>query len=164
MSRTDSETRARAELTAAILDLYSAFCSGMLINSRDSWLSLDLTVSQLKVVLIVTSEHATTGQIARRLGVALPSATRLVDRLVEHGLVTREEDPHDRRYTNVLPTSAARELIESLNAYRRDSLGAMLAELSISELREVQRGLSHLVAACPARAQEAAVAKEDVRG
>ncbi len=165
MDRYGDRQRERADLTEQVLELFSSFCSAMLINLRESWLSLDLTVPQIKVLLIATSARVTTGQIARRLGVALPSATRLVDRLVEHGLVSREEDPRDRRYTMVLPTEAGRTLVESLNAYRRDSLGTVLAALNLDELREVRRSFEHLVAVCPAGEPETGDApKETVRG
>lgn len=160
----DTQGSDRRELTETILDLFSAFCSAVFVNLRESWLPLDVTVPQIKALLIVASGPTTTSQIAHRLGVTLPSATRLVDRLVEHGLVTREENPNDRRYTNVLPTSTAIELVESLNAYRRDALNAALARLAPGELQEVKRGFVHLVAACAAGQGEADPLKESIRG
>jgi len=160
----DLPTRDRRELTDTILDLFSALCSAMLVNVRESWLPMDVTVLQIKALLLLTSGPATTSQIAHRLGVTLPSATRLVDRLVEHGLVTREENPNDRRYTNVLPTSAATDLIQSLSAYRRDALHAALDRLDVDKLLEIKRGFAHLVAACPSGDGESDSLKESVRG
>jgi DNA-binding MarR family transcriptional regulator len=150
MTRTSASRGTRSELTESILELYDAFCAGLLINLRDSWLSVELTMPQVKVLLlVVTSGSATTSWIAKRLGVSLPSATRFIDRLVEHGLVAREEDPHDRRYTNLVPTAAARQVVERLNSHRREYLGAALAALGLDQLQEVQLGLSHLVAVGP---------------
>ena len=37
------------------------------------------------------------GQLAASLAVTLSTVTGIVDRLVEHQMVVREEDPHDRR-------------------------------------------------------------------
>jgi len=145
----------RAELTEAILQLYAAFSSALLFNLRDSWLSVELTMPQIKVLLlVVTSGCATTSGIAKRLGVSLPSATRFVDRLVEHQLVARAEDPHDRRYTNIVPTDEGRQIVENLNSYRREYLGTALAALGIDALREVRQGLDQLLAAAPASTVE----------
>ena len=160
----DLPARDRHDLTETILDLFSAFCSAIFVNVRESWLPIDVTLLQIKALLLVTSGPATTSQIAHRLGVTLPSATRLVDRLVEHGLVTREENQNDRRYTNVLPTSAAIDLVESLYAYRRDALNAALGRLGTNELQEVKRGFMLLVAACAADDGESDALKESVRG
>lgn len=159
MDPISAPTGERTQLTESILDLYSAFCAALLIGQQDSWLSVDLTMPQIKVLLlIVTWGQATTSRIAKRLGVALPSATRFVDRLAEHGLVAREEDPRDRRFTNIVPTPAARQLVECLNNYRREYVGAALAGLDLDQLREVRQGFRHLVAACPSGDPEPAEA------
>jgi DNA-binding MarR family transcriptional regulator len=95
-------------------------CSGNLFHNMNpgrnrAWLSIDLTMPQLKA-LICAAEHdgATSGQIARRLGVGLSTVTGIVDRLAEQHLVTRREDPDDRRITRVLPTPRARTMVDEL--------------------------------------------------
>ena len=40
-------------------------------------------------------------EISRRLGIAKPNITPLVDRLLESGLVDRQRDQHDRRVVNI---------------------------------------------------------------
>ena len=63
-----------------------------------AWSTVDLTMSQLKVVLLLYSQGpAHMSRLATALGVSLPTATGIVDRLVERGLVMREEYPGDRR-------------------------------------------------------------------
>src|SRR5258707_12128169 len=99
-------------------------CSGDLFHNMNpgrnrAWLSIDLTMPQLKA-LICACEHdgATSGQIARRLGVALSTVTGIVDRLAEQDLLTRREDRDDRRITPVLPPPAARTLVDHLLRHR----------------------------------------------
>jgi DNA-binding MarR family transcriptional regulator len=165
MSSSAASDDERRLLTESILELYAAFCSALTINLRNSWLSVELTMPQIKVLLlVVTSGHVTTSWIAKRLGVSLPSATRFIDRLVEQGVVTREEDPHDRRYTNIAPTEEGRRTVESLNTYRREYLGTALSALGIDELREVRQGLSHLVAVGQADTDHAAEHMEEPVG
>src|SRR5262245_19650787 len=58
------------------------------------WSTVDLTMSQLKVVVLLYSQGpAHMSRLATALGVSLPTATGIVDRLVERGLVMREEYP-----------------------------------------------------------------------
>jgi MarR family transcriptional regulator for hemolysin len=60
--------------------------------------------------------------LAEELGVEGPSLVRLLDRLVEHGLVMRREDPSDRRAKTVHLTAAGRahsvQASKALDAYR----------------------------------------------
>jgi DNA-binding MarR family transcriptional regulator len=51
------------------------------------------------------------------------SLVRLLDRLVEHGLLERQHDPKDRRANKLFLTKAGRQLVDDL-----DSLRASIAE------------------------------------
>lgn len=146
--------------------MFAQFCAAQLASQSEAWLSVDLTLPQIRAVfLIVTLGRATGSRLARALGIGLPSTTRLADRLVEHGLVVREEDPADRRVSYIVPTPAAERLVERVESYRREYLAASLAALDLDQLCEVRQGFTHLVAVCPAGEAEAAdVAKEPVRG
>ncbi|MEV7013184.1 MarR family transcriptional regulator [Streptosporangium sp. NPDC051022] len=85
----------------------------------------NLTMRQLKVVVILSYQDSASGQdLAHHLGVGLGTVTGIVDRLVGHGLVSRREDPNDRRVRRVELTSAGRALIDQitdagLNDFRR---------------------------------------------
>lgn len=62
------------------------------------WLNSDLTVAQLRVLLILYTEGANRmSAIASSIGIALSTATGIVDNLVKKGLVFRGADPEDRR-------------------------------------------------------------------
>ena len=61
-------------------------------------LELDITMPQLKTILLLFLNGPTRmGTLAADLGVTLATATGLVDRLVERGIVVRESRPDDRR-------------------------------------------------------------------
>src|SRR6266542_2998983 len=81
-------------------------------SSAGEWLRLDLSTSQLKLLLwLCTAGAQPMGQIARTLGVAMPSATALVDRLVELGLAEREHDTADRRVVFARASAAGVALV-----------------------------------------------------
>jgi len=81
-------------------------------------------------------------QLADELGVEGPSLVRLLDRLVENGLVERREDSADRRAKIVQLTEEgrahSRDASRALDRYRN----ALLEEVSEAEV-EAARGLLH---------------------
>jgi DNA-binding MarR family transcriptional regulator len=61
-------------------------------------LELDITMPQLKIMIILFIRGAIRmSDLASGLGITLATATGLIDRLVERGLVTRDSLPDDRR-------------------------------------------------------------------
>jgi DNA-binding MarR family transcriptional regulator len=76
-------------------------------------LDLNLTMSQLKVLILLSHLGGASGQeLARRTGVGLPTLTGIVDRLVGQHLVTRREDPRDRRVRRLELTPAGAALVD----------------------------------------------------
>jgi len=113
-----------------------------------TWMTVDLTMPQLKALMCVAQTGAaTSGQVARGLGVSLSTVTGIVDRLSEQRLVIRREDPEDRRITRVLPTPAGRGLVEKLLRYRDERLTTLLAGLTPEDLRMVEAAFARLAAA-----------------
>jgi DNA-binding MarR family transcriptional regulator len=126
-------------------------CSEVLVHGfnpkrGNAWMSVDLTMPQLKALISITrNEPATSGQIASSLGVGLSTITGIVDRLAEQNLVTRHEDPRDRRITRVVPTPEGRALLEDLLQYRNETVTAILAELDPDQLKTVETAFQYLV-------------------
>ena len=94
------------------------------------WLKLDLTMPQLKVVLLLFLEGPLRmSVIASELGVSLATATGVIDRLVERDIVLREGDPDDRRVVLCRLSNKGEDLISGLwhlaRERARDLLGAM---------------------------------------
>ena len=148
----------RGELSDRIIELYSQFFNALLNSHTDAWLNVELTMPQIKALLLVVGRGRVTGsQLARGLGIGLPSVTRFVDRLCEHGLIARSEDPDDRRVTYIVATAAGQALVDNLYAYRREYLNTFLGRLDSDELRDVERGVALLVTAATASAPDAAV-------
>jgi len=138
----------RVQLIQRILD-----CSGSLFHNlnpgRDrAWLSVELTMPQLKALMCVAANNgATSGQIAKKLGVGLSTITGIVDRLAEQNLVTRGEDADDRRITRVLPTQRGRTLVDDLLRYRNELITAVLSRLDADQLRTIESAFTYLLQA-----------------
>lgn len=71
----------------------------------------------------------TPSEVADREGIQRPSATRLVARLEEEGLVVRERDPHDGRSFRVAATDAGaahlRDVRSRKDAFLADRIDAL---------------------------------------
>ena len=70
------------------------------------------------------------------------SLVRLLDRLVDHGLVERRSDPHDRRANQLFLTAAGRRLVDDLDSLRDSIASTVLADLPAATIRA---GLEALV-------------------
>ena len=73
-----------------------------------------------------------------------PTMSRIVDYLVEAGLVTRETAPGDRRSVRITATDTGRTLMEAGRERRVRALVARLEGLSVSERRALARGVEIL--------------------
>lgn len=69
----------------------------------------------LKILQVEESAGIPVQRIGRRMSTRAPDVTRLVDRLVESGLVDRYRSEQDRRVVYVRLTEAGQQLIERLS-------------------------------------------------
>ena len=80
------------------------------------------------------------------------SLVRLLDRLVEHGLLERRHDPRDRRTNRLFLTASGRQLVDDLDSLR-DSIAsdvlqdipATAIETSLGTLRDIKERIKGFV-------------------
>jgi DNA-binding MarR family transcriptional regulator len=86
----------------------------------------------------------TVGELARVLGLSLPASSKVTTELESHGLVTRREDPEDRRRTvvDLAPGTAAR--VQAWLVRRDRPLEAALSTLTADERAAFLKGLGAL--------------------
>jgi len=75
--------------------------------------SLDLTLSQYRVLGILGDGHEAASVLADKLAVSRPSVTGVVDGLVARGLVRRDHHGADRRRIDVGLTEEGRRLLDA---------------------------------------------------
>lgn len=119
------------------------------------WLSLDLTMPQLKVVLLLfTNGPERMSTMASALGVSLATATGVVDRLVEKDMVTREGDPNDRRVVLIRLSDKGEKLIAGLWQLARHNAEVLLRALERRQLEMLNEALRALLEAGEAIREE----------
>lgn len=95
----------------------------------------DLTMQQFRVLGQVVRQPGISGnELGGLLGVSAPTASGLVERLVEKGLIARIDDADDRRIRRLHPTEAGRDIMRQMDSMFERILGAVLQVLSTEEL------------------------------
>ena len=84
--------------------------------------------------------------VADRLGISFPAASRAVEPLVQRGFVERAEDPADRRVKRVRTTKDGDRLVERLVATRIESFEQLLEGFSATERRKLGDALDEILA------------------
>ena len=143
----------REALIEQILEREQALCRLMGPLQSEIWLDVDMSMAQLKTFFVLASAPAEpdggprVSDLARRLGVTPPTASTLVDRLVERGLVDRREDPFDRRQQRCRLTPAGQELLARLYESRSWQLQRLMAVMSEDELWLIGQAVEILIRA-----------------
>jgi DNA-binding MarR family transcriptional regulator len=137
--------RAQRESVAAAVDAVSRW-----IDRRRRAMVKDMhacgqSPAQLHVLgLLNEMGPSTVSHIAMQLGVTPPSASAIVDRMVDGGLVDRQRSEEDRRVVTVSLAAAGRDALQASVGGRRGMLERVLSQLSDEELRDTVRLMGRL--------------------
>ncbi|MFF1831635.1 MarR family winged helix-turn-helix transcriptional regulator [Paenarthrobacter sp. NPDC058040] len=101
----------------------------------------ELTAAQLSLLSMISDGGLRVGDIARNLGIKVPSATEQIIKLERAGLVTRQPDPHDSRAVQVVTTQAGIAAVESANHRRNAMVAELLQGLSGEEVESLAAAL-----------------------
>jgi DNA-binding MarR family transcriptional regulator len=120
------------------------------LGHHSFWTDLPLTLPQLKALGVITAAGPAgrSGRsLAEVLGVGPSAVTPIVDKLVDHGYVSRHEDPVDRRILRVRTTPSGLALLERLNTSQMDELAQVVAHIEPLDLPLVEKALAILTTA-----------------
>lgn len=94
--------------------------------------------------VIVFAGPLSLAELAAAEQVKPPTMSRIVEGLVQAGLVTREAAPEDRRSVRIAATEKGRRLMETGRERRVQALSERLVGLAQSERRALARGIELL--------------------
>jgi len=108
----------------------------------------EVSLPQFRVLVIVHNRGPQgLNAVAKSLDVHPSNATRACDKLVETGLLSRSEDPEDRRRLRLDLTDRGRRLVEGVLDRRRQQIEELLNLVPGDERRHLVRVLRSLVEA-----------------
>jgi DNA-binding MarR family transcriptional regulator len=115
----------------------------------------EISLPQLHVLITLQERPTmTVSELASLLGISVPSASSIVDRMEERELVTRTRDTGDRRVVTVEISPHGAELAEEFMGLKREQVISLFAAMTDEELTNVVRGIES-VASALARGAEA---------
>lgn len=112
---------------------------------READRSSDLPAAPLSALsVVVHGGPLSLKELAAAEQVTSPTMSRIVGRLADDGLVSRDRDPRDRRQIRIEATAAGRAVLEEGRERRLALLRGALAELPQDRLRSLARGVDAL--------------------
>src|SRR5205807_5380376 len=119
----------------------------------------DVTVVQLRALVVLESGGPmSAGALAERMGVNPSTVTRLCDRLVRKGLISRRSAPGNRKEVRLELRPAGARLVGDAIAARRAAIAAIVRRIPSAQRAPLVDGLRAFAAASgelpePARSQ-----------
>jgi DNA-binding MarR family transcriptional regulator len=136
--------------------LRQAIVPGVLLGAVHLINDLDLSLTHLATLYVLQPREAlTVNRVAETVGISVSQASRVVDHLVGHGLVSRTEDERDRRAKRVSISPAGRELLRTFEHDVTQAQFSVIAELPADDQAVIIRAIDLMAAAAAARAPAA---------
>ncbi len=104
----------------------------------------DITVEQFHILRHMRKGASSVSDLADVKQISRSAISQALDALVEKGLITRQQDCHDRRYVKLTLTPVGQDLIQAIFKENRAWMSARLAGLNTEELATIARSLELL--------------------
>jgi DNA-binding MarR family transcriptional regulator len=137
-----------------IVERQCEFFSMMFRSIPDEWVESELTMPQLKTLLLLSHGPTRMRDVADGLAVSTPTATGIVDRLVSAGLVARNDDPLDRRIVACCLTDEGEKQASAMWNSKINIMRQLLGTLTESDLVAVETAIDVLHGAASALNQQ----------
>ncbi len=134
-----------AELAGQLLALWREVIGSGGVAAYAIFEELELTLTQVKALSALARDELTVKELAERLGLSLPGASRAVDALVERDLLHRREDTDDRRMKRVRCTAAGQDALKRLDEARLAGLEQFSATLAPAHRKRLSAALRPIV-------------------
>jgi DNA-binding MarR family transcriptional regulator len=132
---------------AEVLQAATRVLAGVALRSLDV-LDSAVTLPQFRLLAVLADlGPVPSGQAARTLGLDPSTVTRLADRMVSAGHVTRGTSPQHRGVVTLELTASGRNLVAAADTWRRHELARVMARLAPQEQAAVTTALELLVGA-----------------
>jgi DNA-binding MarR family transcriptional regulator len=133
----------REELISQLERTQQEFERRALSAMADPLIATPLTMQQLKVLAMIALDAGTaTGvTLAALLKVSVGSMSAMIDRLVDHGMVQRTEDPEDRRVRRLTATAEGSQMVRSLFSSAGNVPTSVLRRIPLPDLRALVQGI-----------------------
>lgn len=120
-------------------------------------LALGISPMHIRVLKIIDRKSPCTAvDIASFLGRDKAQITRLVSSLIEHGLITRQPNPNDKRSHYLRTTVEGDAIVRKISTIDKKTLQLMMKDLepeALSEFQRIARLMTDNLDSCPDKAE-----------
>jgi DNA-binding MarR family transcriptional regulator len=125
----------RATVTDEVIQGFESLTQRLAESHAPGFLEIDITMPQAKLLYLLGAlGDLRMSDLVARLGVSLSTVSGLVDRVVDHGLASRREDPDDRRHVVVGLTPAGADFLDRFRELNARQMRELLDELDVADL------------------------------
>lgn len=104
-----------------------------------------LSMPQLGAMLRLHHGAGSVSALGEEMGVTSAAASQMLDRLVQQGLISRSENPSDRRVKRIVLTDKGRQVLHKSFETRQQWMNNLALTLSASEKEQVTAALNILI-------------------
>jgi len=142
MARKSANTEALIDNVAQNLFLALPIFRKRLLHMDVIQREFNIPLSHVQVMAMLHDNGSmNVSEISRRLGIAKPNITPLIDRLIEQKYVERDRDASDRRIVNIRICPEGVAELEKIRKKMRSLVGGWAVELSTADLRALNESL-----------------------
>lgn len=116
----------------------------------DFFQSVDISQSQLLMMMAIKAKQpCRLSELSQEMHISNPTASGLVDRLVQNGLVERAPDPQDRRAVCISLTPSGEKLVVKFRHHSKEKWQEILTNMTLQDqndfiriLRDIRKQVS----------------------
>ncbi len=106
--------------------------------------NFDISVEQFHILRHIRRGIDSVSELAEVKQISRPAISQAVDVLVDKGLISRQQDPDDRRHVNLHLTPSGDDLLNRIFIANRAWMNGKMDALSAEDLAQIARGLELL--------------------
>jgi DNA-binding MarR family transcriptional regulator len=137
-----------ADTDALVFEILESMASARSATKRQEFRRLiTQSVSMTHMHVLATLREAgplPVSRLARELDVSVASATGIITRMQDRGLVERSRDDADRRVVMVTVSEAGRRVLDEIDSRAQGFFARVLRELTADDLLQLRNGMRAL--------------------
>ncbi len=138
----------KRETIEEVIKLKHSFRRQVVQFAIERWRNLDIPLAQLKSLLVIAGKGKINSRaLSVELGVTPGDVSRLIERLGEHGLITRSQNQDDRRIIWLSITDKGNELLYDIMESQTCHMTAILEYMTGEDLESLLKGLRGMIQA-----------------
>jgi len=128
-----------------ILDLIFDIKQKCMISDESLLKSLNITRAEYNMFLCLKNcKHFNSYSVSEKMHLSLSRVSRIIDKMVNKGCLSRTTNKHDRRAIDIKLTSLGKEKLKKISEYRDDVENVIISHLEKDDVEQLKKSLAKL--------------------